>query len=138
MSIDPAKTQKSVLIVDDEAEVRHSIRAMLETYGYAVFEAATTSQALAIIEENRLSLVLTDIFLGDEDGYELLNALRFGSEQIPIVAMSGGGTVLGGSDVLSIAEKLGAFAIIDKPFRVSNLIEMIDRAIAGRGSPPRQ
>jgi CheY-like chemotaxis protein len=119
-----SETSHSVLIVDDEAEVRHSIRAMLEAYGYAAYEAGNAHEALAIIEGNQPSLVL--------------NALRFGESNAPIIAMSGGGSGVGGTDVLAVAEKLGAVAIIDKPFRVSNLIEMIDRVLAGRGAPPRR
>jgi two-component system nitrogen regulation response regulator NtrX len=138
MVMSQSEAAHSVLIVDDEPEVRHSIRAMLEAYGYAAYEAGNAHDALAIIEGNQPSLVLTDIFLGDDDGYMLLNALRFGERRAPIIAMSGGGTGVGGTDVLAVAEKLGAVAIIDKPFRVSNLIEMIDRVLAGRGAPPRR
>src|SRR5689334_1924653 len=100
-----SKAAHSVLIVDDEPEVRHSIRSMLEAYGYVAYEAGTTHEALAIIEGNRPSLVLTDIFLGEDDGYVLLNALRFGDSHAPIIAMSGGGSGVGGSDVLAVAEK---------------------------------
>jgi two-component system chemotaxis response regulator CheY len=70
------------------------------------------------------------------DGIELITAMRNWPEKIPIIAMSGG-VQSQGIDALEVAQKLGAVAIIDKPFRVSNLLEMVDRAIPGPGEAVR-
>jgi DNA-binding NtrC family response regulator len=118
-----------VLIVDDEPELRESLGAMLESHGYAVAEAANTTEALIAIEAGRPGVILTDIFLGDDDGYALLNALRAHEENIPVIAMSGGAGP-GGADVLVLAKKLGAAAIIDKPFHLKDLLALIERVLA--------
>jgi CheY-like chemotaxis protein len=126
----------TILVVDDEPELRSSVRAMLETYGYEVVEAADSDAAVAALGAVRPDVILTDIYMPGADGIELINALRTWPEKIPVIAMSGGR--IGGSDALAAAEKLGAVGIIDKPFRVSNLLEMVDRVIAGRSAPPRR
>jgi two-component system OmpR family response regulator len=122
-----------ILVVDDEPGVRDSLRAILESYGHAVAEAASTTDALIAIEAGRPDVVLTDIFLGDDDGYALLNALRTHEENIPVIAMSGGG----GADVLALAKQLGAASVIGKPFRLKELLEQIEQAVAGAGDETR-
>src|SRR5256885_13083327 len=125
--MNPTGFTHRILIVDDEPDVRDSLKTMLESYGYAISEAGGTAEALVAIAANRPDVVLTDIFLGDGDGYALLKALRGNGENIPVIAMSGGGTGPDGEDVLALAEKLGAVAIIDKPFRLKELIGLIER-----------
>jgi len=119
-----------ILVVDDEPELRESLKAMLESCGHTVAAAGNTLEALVAIEAGRPDVVLTDIFLGDDDGYALLNALHAHEENIPVIAMSGGGSGPDGVDALTLAEDLGAAAVISKPFRLKNLLEVIDRAIA--------
>jgi CheY-like chemotaxis protein len=128
---------KLVLIVDDDAQLRASIREMLESYGYATQEAGDAGEAARVSAKTRPDLILTDIYMPAGDGFELLTAARDAADPIPIVAMSGGAHA-GPVDYLELARKLGAVGIIDKPFRPSNLLELIDRAIAGRGAPARR
>jgi CheY-like chemotaxis protein len=130
------RLERVVLLVDDDEAIRASIRAMLEAYDYSVVEAGDSEAALRELAAARPDVILTDIYMPGADGLELINALRSWPEPIPIVAMSGGAKVHG-MDALEIARKLGAVAIIDKPFRVSNLLEMIDRVTAGRDAPAR-
>src|SRR5690348_321784 len=101
-----------ILVVDDEPELRDSLKAMLESCGHTVAAAGSTPEALIAIEAGRPDVVLTDIFLGDDDGYALLNALRAHEDNIPVIAMSGGGSAPDGTDALTLAESLGAAAVI--------------------------
>jgi CheY-like chemotaxis protein len=126
-----------VLVVDDDAEVRASIRAVLESYDFTIAEARDSREALEMIGQGVPDVVITDIYMPNGDGYELLNAIRTHTPRIPLIAMSGA-RASGAVDQLAMAERLGAVAILDKPFRPSNLVEMIDRAIAGRGAPARR
>jgi two-component system, NtrC family, nitrogen regulation response regulator NtrX len=126
----------TILVVDDEPELRASVRAMLESYDYQVVEAGDSNGAVAALVESRPDLILTDIYMPGADGIELMTALLNWPEPIPVIAMSGG--QIGTPDPLEMAKKLGAVGIIDKPFRISNLLEMIDRVLAGRGTPPRR
>jgi YesN/AraC family two-component response regulator len=93
--------------------------------------APNAAAAIAAVAEQKLDLVLTDIYMPDADGFELINALRQQNVTVPIVAMSGGGRS-GSYDNLAIATHLGAAAVIDKPFSNTSLIDTIERVIAGQ------
>jgi DNA-binding NtrC family response regulator len=128
---------KRILIVDDDTEIRKTVTAMLESIGFLVMAVAGANAAIALIDRERPDVILTDIHMAEGDGLELINAVRDRGLNIPIVAMSGGGAI-SGLDNLELARKLGAAAIVDKPFRSSHLAEALDRAINGRGAPPRR
>jgi len=127
---------KRVLIVDDDPEIRQTIKTILNAIGYRVTEVDGANAAIAAIEREPPDAILTDIHMAEGDGLGLINAVRDGGMNIPIVAMSGGGG-LSGADNLEVARKLGAAAIVDKPFRASHLAEAVDRVIAGRPAPHR-
>ena len=124
----PAST---ILVVDDDPDLLQSLRVLLEAYEYNVVMAPNAAAAIAAVTEQKLDLVLTDIYMPDADGFELINALRERGLSVPVVAMSGGGRV-GGYDNLAIATHLGAAAVIDKPFSNTSLIDTIERVIAGQ------
>ncbi|HVZ15365.1 MAG TPA: response regulator [Bauldia sp.] len=118
---------RTVLVVDDEAAVRDSLRELLTGVGYHVVVADNAATALRAVEREEPDLVLTDIYMDSGDGYELIAALRERGALMPVVAMSAGRT---GYDTLKTALLLGADAVIDKPFRNAGLVETIDRQLA--------
>ena len=128
---------KRVLVVDDDPTVRETVASLLESIGFQVTSAEGADAALALIGTDLPDAILTDIHMANGDGFELINAVREQGLSIPIIAMSGGSSTLSDSDHLEFARKLGAVAVIDKPFRGSHLAEAIDRAISGRGAPAR-
>lgn len=119
----------SVLVVDDDPDLLQSLRVLLESYDYRVAMAANAAAAIAAVTDHPPDVVLTDIYMPDADGFELINALRQRAASVPIIAMSGGGRV-GNYDNLSIATHLGAAAVIDKPFSNASLIDTIERVLA--------
>jgi DNA-binding NtrC family response regulator len=121
----------TVLVVDDDPDLLQSLRVLLEAYDYTVIMAGNAAAAIAAVSQRKPDIVLTDIYMPDADGFELINALRQHSHDVPVVAMSGGGRV-GGYDNLSVATHLGAAAVIDKPFSNSSLIETIERVLSGQ------
>ncbi|MDQ7250514.1 response regulator [Dongia sedimenti] len=128
---------RRVLIVDDDPQVLETVASMLRSIGFEVICTGGSDAAIALLQDDRRpDVILTDIHMADGDGFELINAVREQGLSIPIVAMSGGSGTMD-ADHLELARKLGAAAVIDKPFRSSHLAEAIDRAIAGRGAPPR-
>ncbi|WP_395022927.1 response regulator [Dongia sp.] len=128
---DVEKPEATVLVVDDDPDLLQSLRVLLEAYDYTVIMAANAAAAIAAVSEQQPDLVLTDIYMPDADGFELINALRQHNLNVPVVAMSGGGRV-GGYDNLSVATHLGAVAVIDKPFSNASLIETIERVLSGQ------
>jgi CheY-like chemotaxis protein len=131
------RTSYSVLIVDDDASLRDTLRRMVESVGYDVYCAEDARTAIANVTDREPDIIITDIYMPAGDGFELLNWLRNNGIRTPVIAMSGSSSGIGEYDQLSVAEHLGAAAVIDKPFRQSKLVETIDRVLAKREAPPR-
>jgi two-component system, OmpR family, response regulator MprA len=133
----PTPLPCSVLIVDDDDALRDTLQRMVQSVGYDVTVATDAHAAIAAISARSPDIILTDIYMPAADGFELLNWLRNNAAGIPVIAMSGSSSSYGHYDQLSVAEHLGASAVIDKPFRQAKLVETIDRVLANRGAPAR-
>jgi CheY-like chemotaxis protein len=127
-----SRSHHLVLVVDDDAGLRDSIRALLESMGYLVSTAANASEAVVEVGAQRPDVILTDIYMPQADGYELISAMRRFGPEIPVIAMSGGAFQFGLQDHLGMAKRMGAAATIAKPFRAAALVEMIDRTLRHR------
>lgn len=116
-----------VLIIDDEADIRVLTAGILEDEGYQTREASESAGALASIESRQPSLVLLDIWLqGSElDGLDILKIVRQGHPYVPIVIMSGHGSI----ESAVAAIKDGAYDFIEKPFTADRLVLAVERAI---------
>ena len=121
-----------ILVVDDDARVRTTARALLEADGFEVVEVESGGAALTALGSEAVDVVLTDIFMPDTDGIELIHALHRQTQSLPVVAMSGG-AYDDGKDVLAVARLLGAVAIVQKPLTRQKLMGAIRRALG----PPR-
>jgi CheY-like chemotaxis protein len=120
-----------VLIVDDDELMRAVLRKVLERKGFDVVDAENGIRALRLFDTQGVDVVVTDIFMPDEDGLELIQDLLRRKPKLPIVAISGGGSHHVTS-LLTVASALGAGAVLPKPFRSSDLIAalqgVLDRA----------
>src|SRR5580704_13390357 len=116
-----------ILIVDDEADIRMLIAGVLKDEGYATREAADSGEALAAIQARQPTLVILDIWLqGSElDGIAILQQLRAEMPSVPVVMISGHGTI----ETAVEAIKIGAYDFIEKPFKADRLLLVIARAI---------
>ena len=119
--------QAEVLIVDDEFDIRRITSDFLSDEGYRCRSAADTSSALEMIEERRPHLVVLDIWLrgDDRDGLEFLKLLNVQYPEIPIVMISGHGTI----ETAVKAIKLGAYDFVEKPFKADRLVLTARRAM---------
>src|SRR5260370_5392986 len=115
------------VIVDDEADIRMLIAGVLKDEGYATREAANSTEALAVIQARQPTLVILDIWLqGSElDGITILRRLRAEMPSVPVVMISGHGTI----ETAVEAIKIGAYDFIEKPFKADRLLLVIARAI---------
>jgi CheY-like chemotaxis protein len=113
-----------ILIIDDEAELRTTLRELLEAQGYEVIEASDGREGLRHYVGAPADLVLTDLFMPGQEGMETISALRQINPQVKIIAMSGGGQT-GRMDFLQIASVLGAERTLQKPFRMQTLLEAV-------------
>ena len=119
--------QVEILVVDDEADIRKTIADTLEDEGYRCRSAADTVAALELIEERRPHLVILDIWLreNDRDGLELLKILKAQYPEIPVVMISGHGTI----ETAVKAIKLGAYEFVEKPVQSDRLVLTARRAV---------
>jgi CheY-like chemotaxis protein len=118
----------SILLVDDNDDARATVARILEMSGHSVVQAPNAKAASALLKEQTPDLVITDIFMPEGDGFEMLNELRAREPKIPVIAMSGGGAQHG-MDVLAIAGRLGAKKVLYKPFARRQLLEAIAEAL---------
>jgi two-component system nitrogen regulation response regulator NtrX len=116
-----------ILIVDDEADICMLTAGILQDEGFQTREAGDSTAALQAIESRRPNLVLLDIWLeGSElDGMEILERLSTLDPEIPVVMMSGHGTI----EFAVKAINLGAYDFIEKPFTADRMILVAERAI---------
>jgi len=116
-----------ILIVDDEADIRMLTAGILEDEGHQTRQASNSTAAFDSIETRRPSLVLLDIWLegSDLDGMQILEQLREEHPTVPVVMMSGHGTI----ETAVAAINLGAYDFIEKPFTADRLLLVTHRAI---------
>ncbi len=116
-----------ILIVDDEADIRMLIAGVLKDEGYATRDAADSTEALAAIQARQPTLVILDIWLqGSElDGIGILRRLQAEMPSVPVVMISGHGTI----ETAVEAIKIGAYDFIEKPFKSGRLLLVVARAI---------
>ena len=119
-----------VLIVDDEAEIRDSLRTILEEEGYLVTTAGTAGEALALICDAAYDVVLLDIWLPDRDGLDALGEIRqMDAASVPeVVIISGHGTI----EAAVRATKLGAYDFLEKPLSLARTLIVLKNAMQSR------
>jgi len=115
----------SVLIVEDNCEMREMIKFALIKRKYTVFEAENGKEAILKFKPTLTDMVITDLLMPDEDGLAVIMKLKQIKPELRVIAISGGGKVGPGS-YLSIAKTLGADAIFHKPFSTQQLCEKVD------------
>ena len=116
-----------ILVVDDEADIRMLMCGILKDEGYQTRDAGNSAQALAAVRSRRPTLVVLDIWLqGSElDGLEILKIIRRELPNLPVVMISGHGTI----ETAVAAIKIGAYDFIEKPFKSDRLLLVVERAI---------
>lgn len=115
----------TILVVDDEPEIRASVRGILEEEGLTVVEAEDGRQALDVLAQQSPELVLLDIWMPNVDGLELLGQLQGRMHPPEVVVVSGHGNI----ETAVKATKLGAFDFIEKPFSLDGLLGVVNRAL---------
>ena len=116
---------KRVLIVDDEESVRSSLEKLLAFEKYTTFSAADGETALETVSGERIDLVLLDIKMPGMDGIEVLQRIKEARGDLPVVIISGHGTISTAVE----ATKLGAFDFLEKPIDMDRLLLTVRNGI---------
>jgi CheY-like chemotaxis protein len=124
-----------VLVIDDEEDVRRVVDVMLKNAGHDTVLAVNGNDGLRQFQQQHFDLVICDVFMPDKEGIATLRELRRLDSVVPIIMISGGsqsadfwGATHG--DYLAIAESLGATRTLEKPFKYSHLIKLVQQCLA--------
>ena len=117
-----------ILIVDDDADLLRMLRGILEVHGHTVSTASNGRDALNLTQRDRPDIVITDIFMPEMDGLELIRALQAESPRPALIALTGGGGGLMGSEFSAqLAADLGADLALEKPLDTAALLGWLAR-----------
>jgi DNA-binding response OmpR family regulator len=105
---------KRILVIEGDENVRELYATVLARKGFQVVSAACGREGLALFNSTDFDLVITDIFMEDIDGFEVIRTLKNELHNVKIIAISDGGG-LGGKSCLSLARSLGADDALPKP-----------------------
>ncbi len=117
-----------ILVVDDEVLILHTVRLVLATQGYAVAEATSASEALALLVEAPPDLAIVDLGLPESSGLDLLGRIKEEYPELPVIILTGQGE---DQHLKTEALARGAAAFLGKPLTLTELFLEVDRALRG-------
>lgn len=118
-----------ILVVEDIAVVRKSVRAVLEDAGHQVEEAGDGNEGLRMMQGRQYDLVIADIWMPKLDGIALLKSMKGIASPPPVIIISGGGPKASLELSATLAETWGADAILYKPFEDQELLDATNRLL---------
>ena len=117
-----------ILIVDDDEQIRHLFRRILEENGHHVYTAADGVEGVKLFKAELPDLILLDIIMPNKEGIEVIREIISEYKDAKIIAISGGGRG-NAKDYLSFAQDFGAKFIIEKPVSPEKLIEAVNNVL---------
>ncbi len=118
--------QRSILVVDDDPQIRDLLERALTRAGYEVAVAADGRQAIARLEENDYDVVIADILMPERDGLEVVMFLQRERPRTPSIVISSPSNRV----FLQSAELLGATRVVEKPFELDDIMKAIDEVLS--------
>lgn len=124
------KNKATILVVDDEVDICNMVGDILKDEGYDIITANGYDEALNVIKNQNVTLIITDIWMNNntEAGLELLEWSKKNNFLTPVIMMSGHGNI----ETAMKAAKNGAFDFIEKPFKSERLLLLIEKALEDR------
>ena len=122
-----------ILIIDDDVKFLKMLRQMLERAGHEVVEAPNGEVGVKLFREERTELIITDIFMPEKEGIEIIRELKREFPTVKIIAISGGGRK-GNFHYLETAEALGADRSFTKPFERQEMLDAIQELVGQEGN----
>lgn len=123
------KPRKTILIVDDFEGIREGLSAILQQDGYSVVAVSNGLEAMQILGQQTVDLVVTDIIMPEMDGFELVKKVKEQQPDMKFIMISGGGRQLDSAtmpDFLKMGKRLtGIEASLKKPFKPEELLQMV-------------
>lgn len=119
-----------LLVTDDDPQLGTLLSRLLSSAGHQVAIAENGKAALAYINSHEVDLLLLDVLMPEQDGFETVMALSHSPARPRIIMMSGGSDRLGRSYLLSVVKLMSVDGLLDKPFTKEHLLEVVDSVLA--------
>lgn len=125
----------TVLLIEDDDDLRETIAQQLRSSGYDVVLATNGDEGLGYLHDQGADLVITDLFMPQKEGVETIIDIRKTNSRIPVIAISGGPRLMSGGEDLAVnslisARVLGANYTLSKPFRARELLDLVERCLS--------
>jgi DNA-binding NtrC family response regulator len=117
-----------LLLVEDDAALQFTIQTALEEKGYEVKAVSTTEEAMDRLQDEAFPIVISDIYIDEHTGLDVLNAAKRKDPECSVILMTGRATI----ETVRAASRGGAFDYIAKPFELDTMLQAIERAEAAR------
>jgi DNA-binding response OmpR family regulator len=121
--------RKTVLVVEDDQELREMLQDTLVAASFEVLVAKNGVEGLRLFRSHRIDLAIVDIFMPEKDGFETLMEMRRHAAEAKVIVISGGGG-LGLTQVLTWADKLRASETLAKPFTPREILDSVNRVLS--------
>jgi DNA-binding response OmpR family regulator len=122
--------KQRILVADDDPGIRRTLQIGLTKAGYEVVEARDGAEAMRLWRDDGADLVISDIYMPDKDGLEVIRELRAKSPTTRVIAMTDGGRSKN-LDPLRHSETFGASRTIAKPFTLEEMLAIVKQVLAG-------
>ena len=117
-----------VLLIEDDDQTRRLLREALEAQGYEILESVNGKEGLSMFQAQPVDLVICDLVMPEKGGISTIQELGKLAPTLKIIAMSGYSRALG-ENALAYTKRLGTLATLAKPFALSEMIAMVNKAI---------
>lgn len=115
-----------ILVVDDDAVTVSMLEALLQEEGHEVVTVFDGRDVQKCLQGGGLDLVITDIFMPEQDGLVTIARLREEYPSLHVIAISGGASALGKVDALRAAQLMGAHAVLAKPLQADQVLRVVE------------
>ena len=119
-----------ILLVDDDPAILKVFQILLSTEGHDVRITESGEEAVEIVEQGNIDLLISDVRMSPTDGFKVLRRVHETQPNIPVIMLSAYHT----KDSAEMASRLGAFCFIEKPPDTKQLIKAVNEALAGCGA----
>ncbi|KAA3613212.1 MAG: sigma-54-dependent Fis family transcriptional regulator [Calditrichaeota bacterium] len=120
---------RHILVVDDEEDVRDTLHNVLKSMNYVPYVASGGAEALEVIKNNKIDVVLSDLYMPEMDGIELLKRVRNDDKKVIFLMITAHPTI----ETAVEAIKKGAYDYLTKPFHIEEVRMKINRALEKKG-----
>lgn len=119
----------TILVIDDDGQVRRMLRDLLERQGHTVIDAPDGAVGTRLFRDAPTDLIITDVLMPEKDGLEAILELRNEFPEVKILAVSGGGVPMDTTGCLVLAGDLGANRTLAKPLRKTALLQAVNELL---------